>query len=249
MFWAKVPKACRALSNRPYSTTFQKTRDIWGQRRGTVAEGASKRGVGCGAVWAREEAGELGGEGHEVRAPGRKGSNSRTRSIAFVGLTIALMGASAWVTIPFGPVLFTLQIFMLAFAVLALSPKECLAAISGYLLLGAVGLPMFSGGRGGIGMLLGPTGGFLWGYLLGALAAIVMLRVLRRHWQSLAVDVGGGLVFLAVAYACGWLQYMVVAQVGPAAAFAAAIAPFVVLDVPKVVAAASVAKRVRAAVS
>ena len=83
---------------------------------------------------------------------------SRTRSIAFVALTIALMGVSAWVAIPFGPVMLTLQMFALMFALLALTPRECLAAIAGYLALGAVGLPMFSGMRGGIGMLLGPTG-------------------------------------------------------------------------------------------
>lgn len=179
----------------------------------------------------------------------RKGRVSRTRSIAFTGLAIALMGVSAWVAVPFGPVLFTLQIFALAFAVLALSPKECLAAIAGYLLLGAAGLPLFSGGRGGIGMFLGPTGGFLWGYLLGAMLALAVLKVLRcRHRGSLAVDMAGGLVFLLVAYACGWMQYMAVVQVGPLAAFAAAIAPFAVLDMLKVAAAAAVAKSVRAAV-
>lgn len=178
----------------------------------------------------------------------RKGRASRTRSIAFAGLAIALMGVSAWVAIPFGPVLFTLQIFALAFAVLALSPKECLAAIAGYLLLGAAGLPLFSGGRGGIGMFLGPTGGFLWGYLLGAVLALAVLKVLRRSRSSLVVDIAGGLVFLLVAYACGWMQYMVVVQVGPLAAFVAAIAPFAVFDVLKVAAAAVVARSVRAAV-
>ena len=82
------------------------------------------------------------------------GTRGSTRSIAFVALTIALMGVSAWVAIPFGPVMLTLQMFALMFALLALTPRECMAAIAGYLALGAVGLPMFSGMRGGIGMLL-----------------------------------------------------------------------------------------------
>ena len=76
------------------------------------------------------------------------GTRGSTRSIAFVALTIALMGVSAWVAIPFGPVMLTLQMFALMFALLALKPRECLAAIAGYLALGAVGLPMFSGMRG-----------------------------------------------------------------------------------------------------
>lgn len=97
-------------------------------------------------------------------------------------------------------------------------------------------------------MFLGPTGGFLWGYLLGAVLALAVLKALRRSRSSLVVDIAGGLVFLLVAYACGWMQYMVVVQVGPLAAFVAAIAPFAVFDVLKVAAAAVVARSVRAAV-
>ena len=78
---------------------------------------------------------------------------SRTRSIAFVALTIALLGVSAWVSIPIGPVMLTLQMFAVMFAIMVLTPKQCMASIAGYLALGAIGLPMFSGMRGGIGML------------------------------------------------------------------------------------------------
>ena len=94
-------------------------------------------------------------------------AGSRTRSIAFVALTVAITAVSAWVTVPLGPVPFTLQIFAVAFMVLVLQPKEAVAAITAYLVLGAVGVPVFSGMRGGNGVLAGATGGFLWGYLLG----------------------------------------------------------------------------------
>ena len=73
---------------------------------------------------------------------------SRTRSIAFVALTIALLGVSAWVSIPIGPVMLTLQMFAVMFAIMVLTPKQCMASIAGYLALGAIGLPMFSGMRG-----------------------------------------------------------------------------------------------------
>ena len=88
----------------------------------------------------------------------RVAGSSRTRSIAFVGLTIAVMAVSAWVTIPLGPVPFTLQMFAMAFAVVVLTPREAIAAIAGYLALGAVGVPVFSGMRGGIGVLAGRYG-------------------------------------------------------------------------------------------
>lgn len=181
---------------------------------------------------------------------------SRTRSIAFVGLTIAIMGVSAWVAIPFGPVLLTLQMFALMFAIMVLTPKQCMAAIAGYLVLGAVGLPMFSGMRGGIGMLMGPTGGYLWGYLLGAVAALLVREALGRAMggakglggtKAFAVDMTACLAFIVVTYVCGCFQYAAVVGVDLAAAFAVTIAPFAVPDVLKAVAAVLCARAVKRA--
>lgn len=197
----------------------------------------------------------------------KKGSAtvSRTRSIVFVGLTIALMGVSAWVAIPFGPILLTLQMFALSFAILALSPRQCLAAVTGYLALGAIGLPMFSGMRGGIGMLLGPTGGYLWGYLLGAAIALLVrwglrrlagvggstapdARAATRGAKAFAVDLAACLAFVAVSYVCGCLQYAAVVGVDLAASFAVTVVPFAVPDVLKAVAAVICARAVNRAV-
>lgn len=171
---------------------------------------------------------------------------SRTRSIAFVGLTVAVMAVSAWVTVPIGSVPFTLQTFALSFAILVLRPKECMAAVACYLLLGAVGLPVFSGMRGGLGVLAGPTGGFLWGYLIGAAAAVALLAAFRR--RGAVVDATACVAFTAVAYACGWAQYMLVTGAGPLAALLTAVAPFVVVDALKIAAAVAAARAVRAAV-
>lgn len=173
--------------------------------------------------------------------------------MAFVGLTIAIMAVSAWITVPIGPVPFTLQMFALVFAIVVLSPKECVCAVAGYLALGAVGLPVFSGMRGGIGVLAGPTGGFLWGYLFGAAAASLLLYVVRaragKRKRALAlVEVAAGVLFTAVSYLCGWAQFMAVAGVSAQAAFATAIAPFIVVDLLKIVAAVACARAVRAAV-
>lgn len=183
---------------------------------------------------------------------------SRTRSLAFVGLTIAIMGISAWVAIPFGPVLLTLQMFALMFALLALTPKQCMAAITGYLILGAIGLPMFSGMRGGIGMLMGPTGGYLWGYVAGAAVALLVRAALRRAVgagmkdlegvKAFADDMTACIVFIVVTYACGCFQYAAVTGVDLAAAFAVTIAPFAVPDLLKAVAAVACARAVKRAI-
>lgn len=185
----------------------------------------------------------------------KTGMVSRTRSVAFVGLSIALMAVSGWVSIPFGPVPFTLQTFVMVFAFLVLSPRECIAALTGYLALGAIGLPLFASMRGGIGVLAGPTGGFLWGFLLGAAVALMFLyavgggarRLVGKQRRAIGADLGAGFLFLAVTYLCGWAQLMAVAGLSPAAAFAAGVAPFVIIDAIKLVAAVITARAVRKA--
>ncbi len=204
-------------------------------------------------------------------------ASARTRSVAFVGLAIAIIAVSAWVTVPLGPIPFTLQMFAVTFAVVVLSPKEAIASIAGYLLLGAVGVPVFSGMRGGIGVLAGPTGGFLWGYLFGVAAAALFLYVVRTKLgvaggkgapkltraevaalspgrravlfvRNFGVDIVAGIIFTAIAYACGCIQYMAVGQVDLATAFLPAVAPFMVVDFCKIVAAVVCADAVRAVV-
>ncbi|WP_139651666.1 biotin transporter BioY [Raoultibacter phocaeensis] len=204
--------------------------------------------------------------------------STRTRSIAFCGLTIALFAVSAWISVPLGPIPFTLQTFAMVFALIALTPGQCIASIACYLVLGAIGVPVFSSMRGGIGVILGPTGGFLWGYLIGAFVALALMALLTK-WgkeaktgsratvrpseaeglhdaerarevaegrtagrraplygrRELAVRFIGAIVFIAIMYAFGCVQFMVVTGTGIAAAFAAAVAPFIVVDTVKTV--------------
>ncbi len=207
----------------------------------------------------------------------RSAGMQRTRSIVFVGLTIAIMAVSAWVSIPIGPVPFTLQMFAVTFALVVLSPKQAIAAVAGYLLLGAVGVPVFSSMRGGIGVLVGPTGGFLWGYLFGVAAAVLLLYIVRtrlnrdteckdsesnseipqtlssarrfvRFIRIAGVEIAAGVLFTAISYLCGWAQYMAVMGVGPWAAFLSCIAPFVIVDLIKILAAVACARAVKAVV-
>lgn len=196
-----------------------------------------------------------------TKASSKKATHSRARSIAFCGLCIALVTVSAWVSVPIGPVPITLQVFALAFVALILPPKEACATIVIYLVLGAVGLPVFSSMRGGIGILIGPTGGFLWGYIFGILGALLVRHFLCprprssdfsreekglsfRQTGSDALAVG---VFLLIAYVCGWMQFMFVMGVGPGPAFLTAIAPFIIFDIFKLIAAVITAGALRRA--
>lgn len=185
----------------------------------------------------------------------KKATLSRAQSIAFVGLTIALIAVGAWITVPIGPIPFTLQVFVIAFAFLVLPGWLPVAAIAGYLLLGAIGVPVFSGMRGGIGVLMGPTGGFLLGYLAAAFACVGIVHLMRgksgtaeSRARQIATGIAVGIAYLIITYICGWAQYMFVANVSAVQSFAVTVAPFVVVDLIKVAAAIFVATVVRRSV-
>ena len=191
----------------------------------------------------------------------KKGTDlsTRTGSVVFCGLVVALMVVSAWVTIPIGAVPVTLQVFAMVFALLFMTPRQYFVSLLVYYLIGLVGLPVFSGMRGGIGVFVGPTGGFLWGYIVGALAAFCILYLFRRKAgknQSgrvrkktlvLALHFFASTVFLAVMYVCGWTQLVVVAGYDPLAALMVGVAPFVIIDVVKMIAAVFLVEAVKRA--
>ena len=189
-------------------------------------------------------------------------SRSRMQGIAVSGLMLALMVLGAWVTIPLGAVPVTLQVFVMVLALLILKPQQFFISLTVYLTMGALGLPVFSGMRGGIGVLVGPTGGFLWGFMLGALAAMALFwmcsrdkvkklgeKKLGQQGFSLAVSIAMSAVFLITSYACGWFQITLVANMSPMAAFTVAVAPFLIIDIIKIAVAIPTAEALKRALS
>lgn len=163
---------------------------------------------------------------------------------------------------PFGPVPFTLQTLAVMFVLFALPPKLALASIAGYLVLGGLGLPVFSSFKGGLAALLGPTGGFIVGFLVAGAIAVGIGALMQRFpaFSSqaekqffgtkiaagvLARNLLMGVVFLVVLYGFGWAWLAISANMDPMAAFAAAVAPFVLIDALKMIAAVLVAQAVR----
>ena len=164
------------------------------------------------------------------------------RQVARCGVCIALLAVSAWITVPLGPVPFTMQTFVLALLPQIMRTRDALFTVVVYLLLGAVGVPMFSGFQGGLGVLLGPTGGYLLGFAAGmpVAGAVMHADVLPRRARGVAA----GVALLAVSYALGTFQLMNVYAIDAPSALAVAVMPFIVPDVVKVMASVGVAERV-----
>ena len=177
-------------------------------------------------------------------------SASRTKAIAYIGLSVAIRAIGSWVTVPIGPIPLTLQMFVIPLLICVLPAKWATAAIFAFIALGGLGVPLFSGFRGGLGALMGPTGGFLLGYLLAVPAAAFLLQFASKKVEGrvalFACQIVAGMVFTLIAYITGWLQYAAVSGLDLQAAFAVSVAPFIVPDILKVVVAVACAQPVRA---
>lgn len=176
--------------------------------------------------------------------------DNKTRGLAPRDMTraaaaVALLAVSAWVTVPLGPVPFTLQTMALTFVLVALPGREAVLAVVVYVLLGAVGAPVFSGMRGGVGVLLGPTGGFILGFVLAALVAALVRRTLDT---SPARDVLVAVLAIVCSHGVGVAWLATVGSMGLVPAFLAGSAPFLLLDVIKGAAGIVLARCVRHAV-
>ena len=173
-------------------------------------------------------------------------SKFSTLDLCYCALFAVLMAVGAWIHIP-GPVPFTLQTFSVFAALLMLGGRRGTVAILVYLLLGAVGLPVFAGFQGGLGALLGPTGGYILGFLaLGLLYTLVTAKLGNTLWPSLL----GSMVGMAACYAFGtaWFVLLYSAQTGPmtfSAALGICVLPFLPLDVLKLALAVILSSRVR----
>ena len=164
------------------------------------------------------------------------------KRMVYAALMAALTAAGAYIAIPIGPVPIVLQNFFVLLAGLLLGPRWGLAAVGGYLLAGACGLPVFSQGRGGIGHLVGPTGGYLFGYLPAVFVVGSLAQLFRHH---LAGNLAALIIGSLIVYACGvpWLK--LVTGMPWQKALAVGMFPFLLGDFLKIAAAIPVAKALR----
>lgn len=119
----------------------------------------------------------------------------------------------------------TFQTFAISLCAYTLTAKQSILAVVIYLLLGAVGLPVFSMFGGGLGVLFGFTGGFLWGFL--AMTGIIQLsKLIKTSFFKMCI----GIIALAVCHLFGLLQFCFVTQSKIAMSFLVVCLPYIVKD-------------------
>jgi len=170
----------------------------------------------------------------------------RAADVAFIGIAAAIIAVCSWVSIPTA-VPFTLQTFAVFASLLILGGKNGFFAVLTYLLLGAVGVPVFAGFKGGLAALLGNTGGYLLGFLL--LAAVYWLITAlageKLYIQILALSAG-----LLVCYAFGtaWFMMLYIKTNGPVSLLTVlgwCVFPFLLPDAVKMALALLLSKKIK----
>ena len=166
----------------------------------------------------------------------------RTLNMAKVSLMAVLIAVCSWITIP-SQIPFTLQTLAIFTALGLLGGKLGTLSICIYILLGCVGIPVFSGFRGGIGIIAGPTGGYIYGFILAGLLYWVLTALLGRFRKGRISDAviscAAMILGNAACYAAGTAHFIFVytgnsGGISISAALAACVIPFIVPDIIKI---------------
>lgn len=165
-----------------------------------------------------------------------------TKSIVCVGMFAAVLAVLSQISIPMpSGVPVTLQTFAVALTGVILGWKLGMGSTLVYILLGAVGVPVFAGFGGGAQVLVNYTGGFIWGFI--ALTFLCGIGVLLNHK---AAGILSGIAGLFICHVFGVIQFSAVMQMGWKESFLLASAPYVIKDVVSVILAFVVGIQIRA---
>jgi len=158
-------------------------------------------------------------------------------------LFAALISVGAYIAVPLPgtPVPLVLQSMFIMLAALSLGPWWGLLSVSVYLLFGFLGLPVFSGGSGGIAKLLGPTGGYLVGYLPGVIVMGYLSRKTPRNFVYFTLASVSGMILV---YAFGVFRLKTLLDIDWNRALASGFYPFIIGDIIKIVIASLLAPRI-----
>jgi len=150
---------------------------------------------------------------------------TKTKQISLISLFTALTIIGSQITIPIGTVPFTMQVFFVFLSGIMLGPKMGMISQTVYLLLGAIGIPAFAKFGSGLGILFGPTGGFLLSFPIAAF----LIGFGKNKVQKITYSLLG----LGIIYFLGWLRLGVYLS-DFQKAFIAGVAPFIAFDFLKI---------------
>lgn len=166
----------------------------------------------------------------------------KVREMTYTALFAAIICIAAPWSIPVGAIPLSLATLAVYVAASVMDWKHGTLAVLIYILIGAVGVPVFASFTGGVQKIAGVTGGFIIGYLPCAfITGIIVDRLENKKWAYPVAMLAG----TAACYLCGTAWYMLQTGTGLLAALAVCVVPFLIGDAVKIVAASALAYPLR----
>jgi biotin transport system substrate-specific component len=166
------------------------------------------------------------------------------KEMTIAALSTAIMCIVGPLTIPIGPVPVTLINFIICLTVIVIGARSATISVAIYLLIGLIGLPVFSGFSGGLAKLAGPTGGYLIGYLFIPVIGGIFMKIFKEKY----IFTGLGLILAtAVLYFFGTLWFIIMMKCDVAYALTICVLPFIPFDLIKIVLAIIVGSAIKKA--
>lgn len=158
----------------------------------------------------------------------------KTKTIVLCAIFAAVMCVFSVITIPTGIVPITMGFFGIMLTAVILGMKKGVISVVVFILLGAVGLPVFSGFKGGVQVLFGPTGGYIWGYIpMTAIIGLLASKLPENKWRAVLKMFLSCIAGIVICYALGTVQFMAVQEMGLVKSLAACVIPFIPFDLAK----------------
>lgn len=169
---------------------------------------------------------------------------SAAREIAYIALAVSLITVCAWISIPIATIPITLQTLAVALVGALLGWKRGGAAVLVYILMGLVGIPVFTGFKAGPAALFGVTGGYIFGFFFSAIIpALAKLLPVKNTWLRLGIFFVAMAVGGAVCYFFGTVWFVLMFDCTVGYALAVCVVPYIVPDLVKFATAAFLAVR------
>lgn len=178
------------------------------------------------------------------------------KSMVLMAIMAAVMCVLAQVSVPIGVVPITLATFAIYLCLFVLDMKRSTIAVVVYILLGVVGLPVYAGFSGGIGKVMGPTGGYIIGYIFLALIGGLFVdkfdtyeKTGKDYWVNVVINFVGMVLATAVLYVFGTAWFCIQASYSVGAALGICVFPFIPGDLAKIVVAIIAGSQIRKALN
>ena len=183
--------------------------------------------------------------GYENTAAGKEFVSVRKRLLSFTycALFAAFIAVCAWMTVPY-TIPFTLQTFGIFSAAGILGGKRGTLAVFIYIMLGVVGLPVFSGFGSGIGYVVGATGGYIVGFLFAAAVSGAMMKFIGYSFLPMLISMMAGNL-VCYAFGTAWYVAVYAGETSISAVLMMCVVPYIIPDLIKIFLAALLTARLK----